>query len=67
MCDAGADVREAARCKHEPSRNRRLVIWQANVATWSSCISGAEQENLRRAADALASESKRVKAIGSSK
>jgi hypothetical protein len=54
MCDAGVDVREAAQCKHEPSRNRRFVFWRANVATWSSCILtvlGAAQVNLRRAAD----------------
>ena len=56
MCAAGVDVREAAKCKPELRRNRRLVIWRANVATWSSCISGAEEENLRRADETLASE-----------
>jgi hypothetical protein len=60
MCDAGVDVREAAKSKHEPGRNRRLVTWRANVATRSSCISGAKEENLRRADDVLASESEQV-------
>lgn len=43
VCAAGVDVREAARCKHGLSRNRRLVIWRANVATRSSCLPGAEE------------------------
>lgn len=42
--------------QHGPSRNRMLVSWQANVATRSSCIPGAEAANLRRADDTLVSE-----------
>jgi len=44
--------------QYEPSRNSRLVIWRANVATRSSCIPGAETENLRRADETLVSECK---------
>lgn len=55
MCAAGVGVREAAKCKHEPSRNKRLVIWRANVATRFSCVPGADGENLRRADETLAS------------
>jgi hypothetical protein len=64
MCAAGVDVREAALCKHEPSRNGMLAIWQANVATRSSCISGVEQMNLRRADETRASEANGQKLVG---
>jgi hypothetical protein len=56
VCVAGVGVREDASEHTNQAEIRSRNLKLGNVATWSSCVSGAEKEYLRQADETLASE-----------